>query len=324
MKKRFSDGIKKIRDTQGQTKTVVLQPTVLVLATYILMLLSKLIDFAFINRENEYFSIVMLQMMIFLLPGALWCKFSGERYTQKLRIKLPAFNTVPLMLAAALALISGGVLISVLFGGLDSLSHNFSLYDTFISKDNGTVGSRLYLLLAFAVLPAICEEFVFRGILTCEYERGGVTRSVVLSSVFFALLHFNIVNIPVYLFAGAVLALTLYATRSLIGAMIVHFLYNLFGLFAQPYMSALYNITGSPEFFVFLTAVLFFVSAAVFCGQASKLYRQYLYHGDSAAYRQPVIKKKQDIKRSYIDVIRAPSAIACAVIYVLALIISWL
>jgi hypothetical protein len=159
LKKRFSDGIKKIRDTQGQTKTVVLQPTVLVLATYILMLLSKLIDFAFINRENEYFSIVMLQMMIFLLPGALWCKFSGERYTQKLRIKLPAFNTVPLMLSAALALISGGVLISVLFGGLDSLSHNFSLYDTFISKDNGTVGSRLYLLLAFAVLPAICEEF---------------------------------------------------------------------------------------------------------------------------------------------------------------------
>ena len=71
----------------------------LVLATYILMLASRLIDFAFINRENEYFSIVMLQMMIFLLPGALWCKFSGEKYTQKLRLKLPAPNTVPLMIA---------------------------------------------------------------------------------------------------------------------------------------------------------------------------------------------------------------------------------
>ena len=296
----------------------------LVLATYVLMLLSRLIDFAFINRENEYFSIVMLQMMIFLLPGALWCKFSGEKYTQKLRLKLPAFNTLPFMIAATFVLISGSVLISVLFGGLDSLSHNFSLYDTFISKDNGTVSSKLYLLLAFAALPAICEEFVYRGILCCEYERGSVMRSVIISSAFFALLHFNVINIPVYMFAGAILALTMYATRSLIGAMIVHFLYNLFGLFAQPYMSALYSITGSPEFFVFLTAVIFFASAAVFCGQASKLYRQYLYRGESAAYRMPVIKKKQDIKHSYISVIRTPSAIACAVIYVLAVVITWL
>lgn len=324
MKKSFLDNIRKNKGQPQETKTVILRPTVLVLATYILMLASKLIDFAFINRENEYFSIVILQMMIFLLPGALWCKFSGEKYTSKLRIKLPAFNTIPFMLSAALVLISGGVLISVLLGGLDSLSHNFSLYDTFISKDNGTVGTKLYLLLAFAVLPAICEEFVYRGILCHEYERGGVMRSVVLSSVMFALLHFNIVNIPVYLFAGVILALTLYATRSLIGAMIVHFLYNVFGLFAQPYLSALYSITGSPEFFVFLTAVLFFSSAAIFCGQASKLYRQYLYRGESSSYRLPVIKKKQDLKRAYLDVIRTPSAIACGVVYVIALIVSWL
>ena len=79
LKNRFLNGVKKIRNTREQTKTVVLQPTVLVLATYVLMLLSRLIDFAFINRENEYFSIVILQMMIFLLPGALWCKFSGEK-----------------------------------------------------------------------------------------------------------------------------------------------------------------------------------------------------------------------------------------------------
>lgn len=324
MKKFIADKVKRIKNTSNETKTVVLQPTVLVLATYVLMLLSRVIDFAFINRENEYFSIVILQMMIFLLPGALWCKFSGEKYTSKLRLTLPAFNSIPFMISATLVLISGGVLISVLFGGLDSLSHNFSLYDTFISKDNGTVGSKLYLTLAFAALPAICEEFVYRGILCCEYERGGVMRSVIISSVLFALLHFNIVNLPVYLFAGAILALTLYATRSLVGAVIVHFLYNLFGLFAQPYMSALYSITGSPAFFVFLTAVLFFVSAAVFCGQASKLYRQYLYRGESAAYRMPLLKKKQDVKRSYLDVIRTPSAIACAVVYVLALIISWI
>lgn len=324
--KQLKNRISRRRSQKGseQTKTIVLQPTVLVLATYVLMLAAKLIDLTLINRDNEYFSVVILQMMIFLLPAALWCRFSGERYTKKLRLKLPAPNTIPFMLAGTVTLITGGLLISVLFGGLDSLSHNFSLYDTFISKDNGTVTTKLYLILAFAALPAVCEEFVYRGILSAEYERGGILRSIVFSSLFFALLHFNIINIPVYLFSGVMLSLMLYGTRSLFGVMIVHFLYNIFGLFGQQYMSALYNITGSPAFFVFLTAALFFASAAIFCGQAAKLYRQYLYRGESASYRLPVLTDKKEIKNSYTEVIRTPSAIACAVVYIIAIVISWL
>ena len=233
------------------------------MADYLLLLLSKLIDITLLNRENEYYSVVVLQMMIFLIPGAIWCRFSGEKYVKGLRLKLPSAATLPLILSASALMISGGLLISILFGGLESLSAKFSLYDTFISKDNGQVATKLYLILAYAALPSSCEEFIFRGILCYEYERGGVMRSIVFSSLFFGLLHFNIINLPVYLFAGVVLTMTLYATRSLWGAVIAHFLYNLFGLFGQPYMSTLYNLTGSPKFFVFLTALLFFLSAII-------------------------------------------------------------
>ncbi|MBQ8818855.1 MAG: CPBP family intramembrane metalloprotease [Clostridia bacterium] len=311
------------KGTSGD-KTVTLQPTVVVLATYVLLLLSKIIDVTLINRENEYYSVVILQMMIFLLPGAIWAKFSGDRYVSRLRLKLPSLTSVPLIISAALLMISGGLLISVLFGGLDSLSSNFSLYDTFISKDNGTVPVKLYLILAYAVLPAICEEFVFRGILCLEYERGGVARAIIFSSLFFGLLHFNLVNLPVYIFAGAILALTLYATRSLLGAMLAHFLYNLFGLFGQPYMSSLYNLTGSENFFVFLITVVLLISAAVFCAVASRLYKQYLYRGYSSNYRQPVVKDTEEFRESYLSVIKSPSAIACFAVYIIALIIAWL
>lgn len=307
-----------------QPKTIYLQPTVVVLATYILLLLTKIIDVTLINRENEYYSVVILQMMIFLLPGAIWCMFSGERYVRRLRLTVPKLGSIPIMLAAALMMISGGVLISVLFGGLESLSGNFTLYDTFVSKDNGTVPTKLYLILAYAVLPAICEEFIFRGIVCLEYENGGVLRSIIFSALFFGMLHFDIINLPVYVFAGAILALTLYATRSLFGAIIVHFLYNLFGLFGQPYMNALYNLTGSSNFFVFFTAVLFLVSAIVFCAEASRLYRQYLYRNYSSKYRQPVNNAPAAIRDSYLEVIKAPSAIACLGVYIIALIISWL
>ena len=308
----------------GQKRTIYLQPTVVVLATYVLLLLSKIIDITLINRENEYFSVVILQMMIFLLPGAIWCMFSGEHYVKRLRLTLPPPSTLPLIISAAIMMISGGVLVSLLFGGLESLSGNFTLYDTFVSKDNGTVPVKLYLVLAYAVIPAICEEFVFRGILCLEYENGGVLRAVVFSSLFFTLLHFDIVNFPVYLLSGAVLAMTLYATRSLLGAMLTHFLYNLFGLFGQPYMNALFNLTGSTNFFIFLVTVLFLVSAIIFCGEAARNYKKYLYRGLSAKYRQPVITDSVALRDSYLEVIKAPSAIACLGVYIIALVISWL
>ena len=218
-------------------------------------------------------------------------------------------------------MISGGLLLSTVFGGLDSLSSNFSLYDTFISKTDGSIPSSMYLFVAYAILPAICEEFVFRGILCYEYESGGVMRAVLFSSVFFALLHFNPVNILTYLFSGMVLALVLYASRSLVGAMLAHFLYNVFGLFGQRYMSTLWRITGSSAFFLFLVAFCFLLSGAVFCREASRLYKKYLYEGASSSYRKPILTTPEQKRTSYLSVLKDPWTIACGAFYVVASII---
>lgn len=319
MKKESSPEQKK-----SHTRVISLRPTALVLTTYILLLLSKLIDITLVNRENEYYSVVILQLMIFLLPAAVWILLSGEGYVQRLRPRLPKVSTVLLILSAALLMSTGGLLLSVLFGGTESLGQSFSLYDTFISKDNGTVSNTIYLVMAYAVLPAICEELIYRGILCHEYERGGVMRAVLLSALFFAMLHFNLAHLPIYLFSGVILALTYYATRSLIGSMIAHFLYNIFGLFGQPYMNNLYHITGSMSFFLFLIVAVALISAALFCGEAARLYRGYLYRAESADYRKPVLTEPTQIRQSYLDVLRHPSALACFAVYIVALILSWL
>lgn len=302
-------------------KRITLHPTVVVLTTYILLLFSKIIDVTLINRDNEYMSVVVLQMMIFLIPAAVWCRFSGERYIRSLRIRPIKPNSIMIILASAVLLISGGVLVSLIFGGLESLSENFSLYDTFISKDDGTAPVKLYLILAYAALPAVCEEFVYRAILCHEYERGGVIRAVLISSLFFGLLHFDLRNLPVYLFAGIILALTMYATRSVFGAVIAHFLYNLFGLFGQPYINTFYNITGSSKLFIFVVVFLFLASGALFCAQASKLYRQYLASSLSSTYRQPELRGFEKIRNSYIEVLTKPSAIACYALYIIAIVV---
>ena len=306
-----------------KNKKIIVYPTALILATYILLLITKVIDVTLLNRENIYFSVVILQMMIFILPGALWCMFSGEKYISNLRFRMIRIDNIVIIIAAALLIASGNLLISLLFDGLSGASDNFSLYDTFVSSDDGTIPNKIYLVMAYAVLPAIGEEFIFRGIVCHEYERGGVLRAVAVSSVFFALLHFDLQNFPVYLFSGIILAMTLYSTRSLFGSIIAHFLYNIFGLFGQPYLSNLYRITNSPRLFVIIIATLFILSAAVFCGEAARLYKKYLYKAYSADYRKPVLKDAASIRASYIDVVRHPSAIACFVIYIIAVIVSW-
>ena len=311
--------LKWARDENNKIKFIT--PTLLVFSTYALLLFSKILDLTLINRENEYYTVVILQLMIFLLPGAVWCKYKGDGYLKGLRMRLPKPNSFLLILSGTLLMISGGLLLSVLFGGLESLSQNFSLYDTFISKSNGTVPSNIYLLIAYAVIPAICEELIFRGILCHEYEKGGVVRAVVFSSLFFAMLHFNPINILTYMFSGVILALVLYASRSLFAAIITHLLYNIFGLFGQRYMNTLYKITGSETFFIFIVAFIFLLSAAFFCRQAAKLYKKHVYDGVSSNYRKPVDKTPEEIRKSFLAVIFEPATILCVVFYIVASII---
>lgn len=313
-----------MQKSNNAEKNIVLQPTALVLTTYILLISTKIIDVNLINRDNEYMSVVILQMMIFLIPAVLWCRISGEKYVRSLRLSLPRADSVAIIIAAALVMASGGILISLLFGGLESLSQNFSLYDTFISKDDGTAPVKLYLVLAYAALPAVCEEFVYRGILCHEYEKGGVLRAIFISALFFGLLHFDLQNLPMYIFAGVILAMTMYSTRSLFGAVIAHFLYNLFGLFGQPYINTFYNITKSTKLFVFVLGVIFLASAAVFCAEASRLYKKYLASSYSSSYRKPEIRGFENIRNSYIEVLTKPSAIACYALYIITVIVMWI
>ena len=319
--KRIPEGVtSRVARFAAKDRVFVLQPTVLVLATFILLLASRFIDVTLLNRDNEYYSVVILQMMIFLVPGIIWCIFSGEKYIKNLRLRPFGADSLILILCSVLAMISGTILIAVLFGGMDSLSSNFSLYDTFISKDDGTVPVKLYLVLAYAALPALCEEFVYRGILCNEFERGGVSRGIILSSLFFAMLHFNLSNFPIFFFCGAVLALTMYSSRSVFAAAVAHFLYNLFGLFGQPYMATLYSISGGSGLFLIVITVVFITSAAVFCGESARLYRRYLYKSYSAEYRLPEAKNFAQLRRLYIDPITKPSVIACFVIYIIVII----
>ena len=140
------------------------------------------------------------------------------------------------------------------------------------------------MILAYAALPAFCEEFVFRGLLISEYEKRSSTAAVLLSSIFFALLHFDIERFPTYFFAGLMLALTLYASRSLLAAMVLHFCHNMIGIFGRPYIQTLAELGGNELFMTLLTAI-FLLSLGIFTADAARLYKNYARFDLSSDYR---------------------------------------
>lgn len=294
----------------------------LALVTYVLLLLSRLIDASVLTRDNEYFSVIILQIMIFLLPAFAYIHWRGEALRPKLRMRLFRVDHILLLLGAILTLASGGMLLRLLVSGTHLAGESFSLYDTFISKHNGSAGNALYLVLTYAALPAFCEELIFRGIFCAEYERHGASCAALMSMLFFTILHFDLRNAPVYLFSSLVLCAVLYATRSLIAAMVVHFCYNLFGLFGVPYVTAVYASMGRVWVLIFVLVVMLLFGTAIFCGEAARLYRGYATHGkQDGEGANPHLSRRESAVRFLRRLLTVQTAV-CIVLYLTVLIVQ--
>ncbi len=258
-------------------------PLALVLATFVLLLLSRLIDAYLLNRSNEYLGVILLQLLIFVIPAVLYCKLRGARFTDRIRMKLPRPSHIFFLLCTLAVMISAGLLCSILTGGISSLVGNFTLYGTFMAH-TGTPLDILYSILSYAVLPAFGEELVYRSLLCAEYEKYGTGVSVTVSALFFAMLHFSFPHFLTYLVLGVILALSMYVTRSFFAPVLLHLCYNLFCLFGQPYLSAFYVHAGSNEIFIFCLIVLLLLFSAFGVGEARKIYHLYAIKNTDSSY----------------------------------------
>ncbi len=266
-------------------------PQILVLITFLMLLFSRGVEAKFLDRGNEYIGVILLQILIFLLPALLYCKLRGTRFVDRIRPSLIRPSHLPLVILTLLLMITGGMLTSIITGGIQSLTGKFTLYNTFTSR-TGTPVDVLYSILAYALLPAIGEELIYRSILCAEYEKYGVGVSLTVSSLCFAMLHFSFENFFTYLFLGLLLAAAMYATHSFLTPLLLHLFYNIFCLFGQPYLSAFYVHAGSNEIFVFCLIVLFLLFAALTVGEARKVYHVYAVANADSSYTVSVPLKE--------------------------------
>jgi len=95
-----------------------------------------------------------------------------------------------------------------------------------------------------AVIPAILEETVYRGVFFNEFRKMNPRKGVVLSGLLFGLMHMNF-NQFIYAFVmGMIFALLVEVTDSIISSMIVHFTINGSSVILMYLLPKIQNLTN--------------------------------------------------------------------------------
>lgn len=267
--------------------------------------------------ENPYLAVVAVQLLIYAVPALFYCRLRGADFTARLRIRLPKPGHILYLLYAAVFLIGGSALISMGMYTLFPDSFAVSSTDTYTSfARNAGVFDGLYLVMAFAVLPAFTEELLFRGIVLVSYETMGVTTAVITSAAAFAMSHFSFVRFPVYFFSGLVLCGVLYATRSLFASVTIHAINNAFVLFLEKYLLHIAD-KRSISLVLFLIIVGFFTltAAVLMFVEAGNVYAGYARDNVPSPY---VVRRKVGVFVSLAQSIFSPAFLAVVVLFVAA------
>lgn len=81
-------------------------------------------------------------------------------------------------------------------------------------------------VLSVAVLPGVCEEFLFRGAVLSAHEREGTRHAMLVSAALFALLHGSLTGLPTQFLLGLVLAALVIYCDSIYAGLIYHTVHN--------------------------------------------------------------------------------------------------
>lgn len=288
---------------------------------FVISVFMVFVQFANLDSDNEsviYGVMLILQAVVFAVPTGAFCYMRGKKYAFTLDIYAPRKHSLRVILLGALLVILAS---GVLKFGLFHFVHDYSaylLYGSSITLATGSFGGTVLMVLSLAIVPALTEEIIFRGIILKEYRRCGTILSMFFSSLLFAFIHFDLRQFPIYFALGMLLAWIAFITNSVWAAVIVHAAYNLYVIFFEKYI---WLFSSNPDsdilFWLILTAAMF-VCAFFFLGASERVMRYCAENGDSA----PAPVKKQSMKLFFVEAVtEKPFLAEVALFFIVSLIV---
>lgn len=188
--------------------------------------------FAPLGDVGEYVINAVMQVGVLLIFPLLTYKLMNKKTAkgtfQDFNYTKVSYKVVLIALGLGVVVYFLNVFVSSFFYTiLASLGYE-SPYSTSVGAGNGWT---LVLGLVFtAILPAICEENLNRGMLLSGTKGLGMVRCVLLNGLMFGLLHLNIEQFFYAALIGCFLGFIVYVTDSIYPCMIIHFMNNGIGV----------------------------------------------------------------------------------------------
>ena len=225
-------------------------------------------------RSGDYdlLSGVVLELMILLIPALTYAKLKGTGYSAEMNFA--SFRPSGLIFALCMLVISltGVVLIAMTLTATGIVHSKYLLTDTYGMALSDRDLSVFLRCMNYALIPAVAEELLYRGILVTEYRRSGVGTAVLFSSVLYALSQFDLTELPAYFFIGVIFSLLFYVTRSLPITIAARLVFNLLIFYFEDAGWTLILKNANFVFLMSFCAILFLLATALSLSEAQRLY----------------------------------------------------
>lgn len=226
------------------------------------------------------------QILFILVPALLFAQVFYKDVTEIIRFKKPNWIELILFVIGIFALtplLQSYLYIQNFF--IELLADKFyfikdlkELVDSFnklIEKTYGnliksdSIPEGILVVVVIALIPAICEEVMFRGYIQRSFEfKLKPVLAAFISAVFFGLYHFNIYGTIPLIALGFYFGFAAYTTNSIFVPMLLHFINNFTAVMLYFIVGEdeLLSTTAAGDFQLGSTVTIFFIFLALFAG----------------------------------------------------------
>ena len=266
----FSDGFRSFRLFQKREdiKRGTIPATGDVLISLIVLLLAIIYLGGMISMRNQFIGTAIIQLMIVAVPLALtWYMKSDVKILFSLQKpeKKTIVGSILLYIGTYLVMFMLSIVLSKLLPShLEGLEMAFEemMKQPFV-----------LLVLVIAVMPAIGEELLFRGLVFGSMrQKYKVAWAIFLSALFFGAYHTNLVKLIPTGLLGACFAYIVYKSGSIFISMFLHFTNNFLSVIAMKYPETMEKVLpfmvkeelSTIELMIMLVLGIVFVAAGLF------------------------------------------------------------
>ena len=249
-----SKALNYLKFKNGKSKTTYFSILTSIFLAIIIYLLGVYFSLLLIN-SSKY---VLMAVMPFTICLVITIASLVSRLDIKEGFKLNRFSWNifwKLLMVYVSTYILGNFIVEIIAKIFPDLAQNYDIVADYLSLDNLPLS-----VLIVAILPAVFEELLFRGVLFNSFnKKWGPVVGAILSALLFGIFHMNwLQGIYAFIF-GIVLAYSYYKSNSLYVPITFHFVNNFIATLMSFYEDLNFEISTSLGIFLVISALILII-----------------------------------------------------------------